>query len=221
MNFAVNMIKPSYPVGGTLESIMKRQLNGEFDKAKQAQFTNPPPAPIIPSKTSKLTLLDIHPLEIARQLTLIETEIFRKIVPRECMGLAWSKKDAKDRAPNILTMINRFNIVSNWIVSEIVRQETHKLRVDVLAHFIEIAVGCKSINNLNGCMEIISGLGDSAVHRLRNIWADVSKKTVANYNELKDILSSDSSYKSLRAYLRSCEMPCIPYLGSSLFLFFF
>eukprot|EP00339_Tiarina_fusa_P025431 CAMPEP_0117002376 /NCGR_PEP_ID=MMETSP0472-20121206/4073_1 /TAXON_ID=693140 ORGANISM="Tiarina fusus, Strain LIS" /NCGR_SAMPLE_ID=MMETSP0472 /ASSEMBLY_ACC=CAM_ASM_000603 /LENGTH=1327 /DNA_ID=CAMNT_0004702717 /DNA_START=12 /DNA_END=3995 /DNA_ORIENTATION=- len=211
-DFCSNTIKPVCPPGATLESIIQRQVNGEYEKSKEIQFTEPPPEPILP-KVPRPSFLDIHPMEIARQLTIIESQLYRAILPQECLGLAWSKKNAQERSPNILKMINRFNIVSNWVCSEILKQETQKQRVDTLNHFIEIAERCKGLNNFNACMEIISGLGDSSVHRLKNHWAELPKKTQTLYNELKVILSSEQSYKNFRAYLKTCNGACIPYLG--------
>ena len=55
------------------------------------------------------SVLDIHPLEFARQLALMEFESFAKIKPTECYNLAWSKKDSSTKAPNIGKFIHRFN----------------------------------------------------------------------------------------------------------------
>jgi son of sevenless-like protein len=52
-----------------------------------------------------------HPEEMARQLTLIEHDLFKSIKPAECVGQAWNKKDREKRAPNVLRMIQRFNQV--------------------------------------------------------------------------------------------------------------
>jgi len=211
-HFCTDIIKPVCPPGATLENILQRQISGEYDKDKQIQYTEPPPEPILP-KGPRPGFLDIHPMEIARQMTIIESNIYRAIQPQECLGLAWSKKQAQEKSPNVLKMINRFNVVSNWVCSEILKQETQKQRVDTLNHFIEIAERCKGLNNFNACMEIISGLGDSSIHRLKNHWTELPKKTQNIYAELKAILSSEQNYKNFRAYLKTCNGACIPYLG--------
>lgn len=54
-------------------------------------------------------ILEFHPLEIARQLTLIESMFFRQIQPRECLNQCWNKD--KPNSPNILALIDRFNSV--------------------------------------------------------------------------------------------------------------
>merc|ERR1712137_1393468 len=212
LDFCVNIIKPVCPPGATLESIVQRQISGEYEKSLTIRFTDPPPEPILPS-CPRPTLLDIHPMEIARQLTLIESKLYRSIRPQECSGLAWSKKNASERAPNVLKMGERFNLVSNWVVSEVVRQDSQKQRVKYLTHFVEIADRCKGLNNFNACMEIISGLGDRSGHRLKNHWGELPKKTINIYEEIRSILSSQHNYKNFRAYLKTCNGACIPYLG--------
>lgn len=53
--------------------------------------------------------------EVARQITLIEQNIYRKIKPWELVSLAWTKKD-KSLAPNITTMIQHFNKAFSFYV---------------------------------------------------------------------------------------------------------
>jgi len=62
-------------------------------------------------------------------------------------------------------------------------------------------------------MEIISGLGDSSVHRLKCHWAELPAKSKAYYDDLKLTLSSEQNYKNFRACLKSVSGACIPYLG--------
>ena len=45
-----------------------------------------------------------------------------------------------------------------------------KERTNTLKHVIEVAEYCKSLNNFNAMMEIISGLNNSAVFRLKQTW---------------------------------------------------
>lgn len=57
------------------------------------------PRPFLP-KEPNFSIWDVHPEEIARQLTLIEWKMWKEIQPWECLGLAWTKKDKEVRAPN-------------------------------------------------------------------------------------------------------------------------
>ena len=63
-----------------------------------------------------------HPVEVARQLTKIESELYRSIKPSELTGQGWTKADKHARAPNVLNMINRFNQVSQRLDHYVLRQ---------------------------------------------------------------------------------------------------
>jgi hypothetical protein len=49
-------------------------------------------------------ILTVHPLEFARQATLVEWEIFRSIKPGELITLGWMRKDDSRHklSPNII-----------------------------------------------------------------------------------------------------------------------
>lgn len=71
---------------------------------------NPPP-PILPRSNRKLKFLDIDPLELARQLSLVESKLFCQIQANECLGKAWPKEFAKEGTPHIKAMIDMSNSV--------------------------------------------------------------------------------------------------------------
>lgn len=48
---------------------------------------------------------------MARQLTLIDFNLFAAIRPSEFLQQAWSKEALKDRAPNIRALVRRSNDV--------------------------------------------------------------------------------------------------------------
>ena len=49
--------------------------------------------------------------ETARQMTLIESSLFRKIEARECLGQGWQGPKKYGRAPNISKIIDHTNNV--------------------------------------------------------------------------------------------------------------
>jgi len=74
-------------------------------------FDSPPPAPLLPSRVPVRSFLELDPVEIARQLTLRDRDVYGRICPSECLSSAWTSKQKLDRAPNILQMISDFNLV--------------------------------------------------------------------------------------------------------------
>lgn len=106
--------------------------------------------------------------QMARQLTLIDFDLYKSIKPEECVNKSWSKSESE--APHIIAMarrygctapllllllllrllvqrsmlcccrfVRRFNMVSRWVASEIVKAGVKlKERVATMKRFIEI-----------------------------------------------------------------------------------
>jgi hypothetical protein len=185
--------------------------DGDGEGGAQFVFSSKPPKPDVPKKFD--SWVDVSALEIARQMTLIEEELFRNVRPRELIGLAWTKKDKEKRAPNLLKISARFNAVSDWVKSAIVSERDLKKRTKVFEKFVEIAVELGKLNNYNAAMEITSALESASIFRLKKTKAKVSAKLTAKYDELHASLSRAQNYKALREAIHASNPPVIPYFG--------
>jgi hypothetical protein len=79
-------------------------------------------------------LTDLPPLEVARQLTLIEQNIFLDIHLSEYYGAKWTKKEA----PKIEEASLFSNKLSYWLAWLIVREDKIKMRVTHLTYVINL-----------------------------------------------------------------------------------
>jgi RasGEF domain len=77
-----------------------------------------PPLLFLPSLSLSFSLLvgsvtfdSLSELDLASQLTLLESDLFHRIRPRELLGQCWSRKDKETRAANVLALISNFNKV--------------------------------------------------------------------------------------------------------------
>ncbi|EGC37703.1 hypothetical protein DICPUDRAFT_46357 [Dictyostelium purpureum] len=185
-------------------------------KAPTAVFTLPAPEPKVPKNiwSASLDIFSVEEEEIARQLTLMDFEIFSNIKSTELLNQSWNKPKLRYRSPNVLTLINRFNEISQWTATSILSYERVKDRARIMAKFIRIAeYSMKLLNNFNTSMAILSGLNASSVHRLKFTKEEMPKHTQQVYAELQQQLSSSQSYKEYRALLAKANPPCLPYLG--------
>eukprot|EP01102_Stenamoeba_stenopodia_P022109 TRINITY_DN9101_c0_g2_i1.p1 TRINITY_DN9101_c0_g2~~TRINITY_DN9101_c0_g2_i1.p1 ORF type:complete len:373 (+),score=71.87 TRINITY_DN9101_c0_g2_i1:125-1120(+) len=193
-----------------LGDTLKTKLLPQDQRAAPLRFISAAPPSIRPKSN---LFIDFDPLEVARQMTLVESTLFQSIKPVECLNQAWNKK--KEMAPNITSLISCFSELSNWVVAEIVGTDRLKQRVSVVKQFIRIAEKLRELNNFNGVMEILTGLQSPAVHRLRQTWLKIeSKKGLgASYRYLSEIFSPVSNHKNYRDELHSALPPCLPYFG--------
>jgi len=86
-------------------------------------------------RIAKLT--DISPLEMARQLTIIEFQHFQNITMNECLNKRWSGPDCDRLAPNIRAIIRMANVVAGWVTTCIIAQKDVKARAGVIKYFIQ------------------------------------------------------------------------------------
>eukprot|EP00297_Palpitomonas_bilix_P009875 CAMPEP_0113890886 /NCGR_PEP_ID=MMETSP0780_2-20120614/14421_1 /TAXON_ID=652834 /ORGANISM="Palpitomonas bilix" /LENGTH=279 /DNA_ID=CAMNT_0000880385 /DNA_START=121 /DNA_END=960 /DNA_ORIENTATION=- /assembly_acc=CAM_ASM_000599 len=171
--------------------------------------------PLSPSALKRAlspSLLQRDPVEVARQLTLLDHSLFSSIHPRELLSQRWVKAEKERASPNVLAMITRFNVVSKWVSSEVVRVGEVGKRAAVVKKFIAIAKECRALNNFNGTLSITTGLSASPVHRLKKTWQELGKAK-KDYDELQQLLSREGNFKALRNALRQASQPCCPYLG--------
>jgi hypothetical protein len=162
----------------------------------------------------KLKLTDCDPLEVARQLTLIEFDLFTKIRPREFVGLSWMKEDKEIKAPNIIKMVRWSNHVIKWLVTEIVTsKDSLRQRIQVFEKVISIAKHCYALNNFNAVKEVLAAIQSSAVYRLRKTKEGLAQKHTKVLEELLTLTSSELNFKNLRAKVHSVDPPLIPFPG--------
>lgn len=162
----------------------------------------------------KLKLTDLEPLETARQITLIEFELFTAIKPTEFMDQAWMKDDREVRAPNICNMTKWSNHITRWTVTEIVTvKDSVKNRAMIFERFIMLAQHLEKMNNFNGVKEVLAGLQSSAVHRLKRTREAIGAKYLKVYDDMIRLTSSDLNFKTLRSKIYASDPPIIPFPG--------
>eukprot|EP00003_Mantamonas_plastica_P004261 TRINITY_DN13386_c0_g1_i3.p1 TRINITY_DN13386_c0_g1~~TRINITY_DN13386_c0_g1_i3.p1 ORF type:complete len:611 (+),score=174.63 TRINITY_DN13386_c0_g1_i3:1044-2876(+) len=188
--------------------------NVKFTRFRALQSRDKP-KPILPKKkrNKPLSLLHIAPEEMARQLTLLEHRMFLRLKPSEFMNTSWNTARASTQAPNIMAMIKQFNIVSQWVATEIVLEVDDKKRTAVLKFFIELAKYTYELRNFNTTMEIVSGLLISPVWRLKPTWESLSEDVLVQFDRLSALMSSRKDHQRLRTEMSVAVTPCIMFIG--------
>jgi son of sevenless-like protein len=134
------------------------------------------PKPII-SNLNNPSILSIDPLEIARQLTLIDERMFQSITPSEVLNQAWTKPKKAELSPNICAINNQYNIIVNWVKTEILSELDPNTRKLISEKFLEVIDHLRELNNYNGMYEIVSAIDSSPVWRLETTGAALKSKS--------------------------------------------
>ncbi|KAL0480509.1 gefJ [Acrasis kona] len=193
-----------------LDRKLRGKVQGEFAQSSSVNV-NPPITPrnlFMPN----FDLFDICDLELARQLTLREHELYRAIEPSELLNQAWSKEKLKHRAPNVQACTDSFNIVSSWVANSILEIDDLRERKERLQRFIKIARILLDFNNFSSVLVIVSGLQNASVYRLKKTWADLGNLQ-NDFQLCVDTMRSDRSFHDYRKKLINATPPCVPYLG--------
>ena len=158
------------------------------------------------------TILDFDPVEIARQLTLKQMNIFCSILPEELLASQWMKKGGVD-APNVKAMSALSTDLSNLVADTILQYPEIKKRAAVIKQWIKIANHCLELHNYDGLMAIICTLNSSTINRLRKTWDTVSPRRKEMLRNLQQLVEPSQNNKVLRTRLHDHVPPCLPFLG--------
>lgn len=88
--------------------------------------------------SQQLHLNDIDPIELARQLTLMENHLFCQIRANELIGQEFKKKLGVSQAVHVKAMIQKSTQITSWVSDTILNEVDLKKRVHVLKYWIKV-----------------------------------------------------------------------------------
>ncbi|KAJ1521513.1 hypothetical protein ONE63_003178 [Megalurothrips usitatus] len=148
---------------------------------------------------------DVPEAHFAEQLTRMDMELFRKLVPHQCLGAVWSRRDKSrsQEAATVLATVNQFNAVSFRVISSVLTGADLRPgeRGKIIATWIDIAQELRVLKNFSSLKAIISGLQSNPVYRLQRTWQTINKEKVAVYEELARIFSEENNQWAQRELL--------------------
>ncbi|EEQ28414.1 Ras guanine nucleotide exchange factor bud5 [Microsporum canis] len=164
---------------------------------------------------ANVSILDFDPLEIARQITIKESQIFCSILPEELLSTEWMKKTGS-LAVNVRAMSTLSTDIANLVADSILQLEEPKKRAVVVKRWVKIASKCLELNNYDTLMAIICSLNSSTISRLKRTWELVPVKTKNLLENLREIVDVSRNYAVLRQRLQNHVPPCLPFVGTYL-----
>lgn len=196
-----------------IKRLVYRRLRGQPIMSRIASVTSAPPEPLLPRNLRQIQILDIDPLEWARQLTVQENRLYNNIATIECLKKAWTCADSGVRAQGIISSIAFYNKITSWVQCSLLEQKGVHMRAQILRHFVLIARQCLALNNFASMWAIVSSLSLSSLYRLRNTWHHAGRATEAEFDRLEEITRAERNYATYRKLLQTVNPPCVPFFG--------
>ncbi|RNA00409.1 son of sevenless -like protein [Brachionus plicatilis] len=187
-------------------------LSGEHDIGDLVYPPVYPPFETHLESTHPYDILTIHPLEFARQATLMEEELFKAIKPNELISLGWNKPEQKFKlSPNVSKLITLSNKFTYWYAKCIVDTQNLEERIAVVHRLLDIAAYFYELNNFSGLKEIYAAFETSFTTRL----AITREKSGLEQHRMYEIFKKlfDHHDKGYFERLKKCSPPCIPFIG--------
>uniref|UniRef100_G1NZD6 Ras-GEF domain-containing protein n=1 Tax=Myotis lucifugus TaxID=59463 RepID=G1NZD6_MYOLU len=131
------------------------------------------------TREEKLNILTFPPRLVAEQLTAMDVELFKKVLPHQCLGSIWSqrRKPGKEHvASTVRATVRQFNYVATCVITTCLGDPSMMAwdRAKVVEHWIKVAKECRLLRNFSSLHAILAALQSVAVHRLKKTWGQVS-----------------------------------------------
>uniref|UniRef100_A0A2I3TH02 Ras-GEF domain-containing protein n=1 Tax=Pan troglodytes TaxID=9598 RepID=A0A2I3TH02_PANTR len=165
------------------------------------------------------------PRLLAEQLTLMDAELFKKVVLYECLGCIWGQRHPKGNehmAPTVRATIAHFNRLTNCITTSCLGDHSMSARdrARVVEHWIKVARECLSLNNFSSVHVIVSALRSNPIGQLHKTWAGVSSLTVFVTDTWQagsfKVATQERNPQRAQMRLRRQKKGVVPFLGDFL-----
>lgn len=215
--------EPTSPVRSRKSSIIPNSFHNDQDARSVASSTWSSSFRIMRNSTfnssssglpSTISVLDFEPLELAAQLTLMDSDMFCKLEPAELISRNFDKKRGMGQSPRVGMMASYMNQFSSFVGNTVLQSDLPlKQRKNVLKFWIKVADKCADLRNYNSLIGIMSVLQGVNIIRLKRTWESLSPRYHAVFNKLKEISTPERNFAAYRQKIRTQHAPCVPFLG--------
>ncbi|QPG76975.1 hypothetical protein FOA43_004369 [Brettanomyces nanus] len=146
---------------------------------------------------------------LLQQFTLIERDLLLEVDWKELVDMKWDTPlipysswlrlllDHSDKSS--LQMITlRFNLMTNWIISEILLCKNLNVRALTISRYIHLASSCRKRQNFATMFQIMLALTSSMIKKLKVTWSSLDAGDFLILKELKDATSPNNNFKAIR-----------------------
>ncbi|KAH9476031.1 Cell division control protein 25 [Psilocybe cubensis] len=152
-----------------------------------------------------ISITMFEPLELARQLTIMESNLFCALRPSEILG---ADQAGKNSARGVETIMTISTAISKWVTENVAKEAEHKKTRRVFKFFIQLANCCLELNNFSTCRSIMAALKPND-----SIWSALTQKQREQAENL-NFLADPERYQNR---LNETTPPAIPILSRHMY----
>ncbi|KZT73928.1 ras GEF [Daedalea quercina L-15889] len=190
----VSLNPPSVPLSEVPRPIMTKSL---LNALRQKNF-------------GSISITDFDPLELARQMTTMESQLYCAIKPEEVLE---SGKEGATPPVNVKAVTSLSTAITGFVAESILNELDTKKRTSLVKFFIKVADRCNSLSNFSTLRAILAALDSSTISRLHQTWMGLSQKYKVQLEALRKLSDHARNYHEYRSRLRNTAPPAIPFLG--------
>ena len=149
---------------------------------------------------ASVVVTDFDPLELARQMTVMECFLYCAIQPEEVLETGGGSAKAKDGAVvnvNVKAVTSLSTAITGWVAESILNEPDTKRRTALVKFFIKLADRCVSLRNYSTPRSILAALDSSTIARLHQTW------TVSSYPSAPGWVPNDVKFRVFPKRARS------------------
>ncbi|PWN32833.1 ras GEF, partial [Meira miltonrushii] len=162
---------------------------------------------------ARVNVMDFDPLELSRQLTIMESRIYCSILPEELLGQEFSKKVGVSNAINVKRMSALSTHITGWVSECILNEDDARKRTQLVKFFIKLGDRCLMLNNFNALFAVQSALNSSTIARLKKTWDGLPSKYRTLMEQQRKAVEHTRNFAGYRQRLRSIMPPALPFVG--------
>ncbi|EIW72489.1 hypothetical protein TREMEDRAFT_25574 [Tremella mesenterica DSM 1558] len=213
-------------------SKLKRQSSMDLIRMKNSPITSAPnsalpPTPIISkslhsllqkastqgTSLNKVPITEFDTLELARQLTIMESRLFCFVAPEDLLQTAGGKGRKSKSVKELKDLSTMSNQITGWVADNILDEMDAKKRASLLKFYIKLADKCLTLQNFSTMFAVLAGLNSSTILRLKKTWDALPAKYRLMMERLRGVIEHTKNHQAYRARLRDAVGPCLPFLG--------
>ncbi|KAH9924276.1 ras GEF [Epithele typhae] len=142
---------------------------------------------------------DFEPVELARQLTVMECTLYCGI-----------RADESGAHLSVRAVTSLSTAITGWVAESILNEPDTKKRTALVKYFIKLADRCVGLRNYSTPRSILAALDSSTIARLHQTWNGLPQKYKILLESLRKLADHARNYHEYRSRLRNTAPPPFP-----------